>query len=81
MLMGQEILRRMQINLDGLNHRNFNVARELFENSKEEIYDEVNQRLIDALNRLYSEGYKNVELRRLSSTFRRGDLLRVLGIQ
>jgi len=78
MLMGQEILRRMDISLNGLNHRNFNSARELFENSKEEIYNEVNQRLINALNRLYTEGYKNVELRRLSSTFRRGDLLRFL---
>lgn len=81
MLMGQAILTRMEISLSGLTHRNFDEARDLFEQGKENIYDEVNQRLIDALNKLYTEGYNTVELRRLSSTFRRGDLLRVLGIQ
>lgn len=81
MLMGQEILTRLGIRLIGLTHRNFDEARDLFEHEKENIYDKVNQRLIDALNKLYVEGYNNVELRRLSSTFRRGDLLRVLDIQ
>lgn len=81
MLMGQEILRELNIQVESLTHRNFETARDMFEREKENLYQKANIELINALNELYREGYENVELRRLSSTFRRGDLLRVLGIE
>lgn len=78
MLMGREILSELGITVDKLTHLNFEKAKAIFENKKEKLFEDANLNLIDALNKLYHEGYRNVELRRLSATFRRGDLLAVL---
>ncbi|MDC3416664.1 AIPR family protein [Aquibacillus salsiterrae] len=79
MLMGEELLKKMNINLAQLTHKNFSSAKQILDQHKEDFYKLANQRLIKALNELYVEGYEKVELRRLSSTFRRGDLLVKLG--
>ncbi len=81
MLMGQELLKELQVRITELTHRNFEEVKAYFENHKDELYDKANKQLIAALNKLYQEGYQTVELRRLSSSFRRGDLLQILGIQ
>jgi hypothetical protein len=75
MIMGDELLRKANLQLKELNHLNFNYIKEFFETHKEELYEKANEKLITALNNLYTEGYENVELRRLASTFRRGDLI------
>lgn len=79
MLLGQQLLTELNIDIDNLTHRNFETAKDLLERKKENLYEKANIELIKALNELYKEGYQNVELRRLSSTFRSGELLRVLG--
>lgn len=79
MLLGQQLLTELNIDIDNLTHRNFETAKDLLERKKENLYEKANIELIKALNELYKEGYQNVELRRLSSAFRSGELLRVLG--
>lgn len=81
MIMGQKLLEALNINVKKLTHINFEQVKTYFEGNKDNLYNEANQQLINALNKLYTEGYQNVELRRLSSSFRRGDLLQILGIQ
>lgn len=81
MLVGQQLLRELNTEVKNLTHKNFDIARDTFEKEKDMLYERANQELIRALNELYKEGYERVELRRLSATFRRGDLLQVLGME
>ena len=75
MLMGREMLSRLNIQLKELNHRTFEDAKTLFDQQKDELFSFANNRLIESLNSLYTTGYQHLELRRLSAVFRRGDLL------
>jgi hypothetical protein len=74
MITGGLLLRRLQIPLEQLTHKNFGQAKEYFETHKEPLFDEANRILIDALNRLYHEDYKKLDMERLSAVFRRSDL-------
>lgn len=78
MLIGKLILLDNNLTLDKLNHTVFNSVINYFENNKEDLFERANSILICALNKYYSEGYEKIELRRLSATFRRGDLIELI---
>ena len=75
MIMGYLILKIKNLNLNQLNHNTFESCKSYFEQHKEDVYQQSNQILEDALMKQYPKGYDNVELRQLSATFRRRDLI------
>jgi hypothetical protein len=75
MLIAQLVLKDSGINYEQLTHQNFASIKSYFENNKERLFDRANGILIEALNKLYPEGYKSIPASRLSATFRRGDLM------
>lgn len=74
MLMGHLLLQKMGITLQELTHKNFSTNKDYFEQNKEKLFDEANQILINALKKLYNQDYTNLNARKLSAAFRRGDL-------
>jgi hypothetical protein len=80
MLVAQLLIADLKISFNDLNHNQFNMARSYFEENKEMLFNRANQKLVIALERLFPEGYQRIELRRLSATFRRGDLMSYLQI-
>ena len=76
MLMGQSLLKDLNVPLRSLDHRNFETARVLVEQKGEVYFDEAVALLQNALEKLY--GAQPVSPLRLSATFRRGDLLEYL---
>ena len=80
MLMAQIILKDLNIAFNKLSHKEFAQIKSYFEQNKEQLFDKANTVLVTALGKIYTNGYENIELRRLSATFRRGDLMSFLGI-
>ncbi|WP_145148513.1 AIPR family protein [Paenibacillus xylanexedens] len=78
MIIGKLLLADMNIDLDKLNHKNFDETREYFETNKEGLYQRANVMIINVLDELYPEGYQDIDPRRLSSTFRSGLVLEKL---
>lgn len=79
MLMAQILLDDLGIVFEKLSHKEFPKAKNYFEENKDALFDKANGVLIAALEKLYPSGYEKIDLRRLSATFRRGDLLALLG--
>lgn len=76
MQMGRRLLKDLGVELSGLDHRNFDKAKQLAEN-KGEAYFQASCKDIDAaLKALY--GSQEISLQQLSATFRRGDLIEKL---
>ncbi|MEC1637543.1 AIPR family protein [Schinkia azotoformans] len=75
MLIGKLILKETNKEYRELTHVTFGEVKDYFENNKKQLFQQGNELLIKSLNRLYSDGYEKIELRRLSATFRREDLL------
>jgi len=76
MLMGNELLNDLECKVSDLDHRNFEVARNLIETKSESYLSASVEKLKNALILLY--GDKEVSLQQLSATFRRGDLFQYL---
>lgn len=74
MIIGKLLLSQTGVTLNQLTHRNFEKVKKYFEDNKENLYDDANVILINALNSLYKEDYRNLNMERLSAAFRRGDL-------
>ena len=81
MIIGDLILVDLNIKLAQLTHVNFENAKEYFENNKEILFVRANTLLEDALKTFYPDGIQNIEPRRLSASFRRGELLEYINIQ
>lgn len=75
MIIGQLLLKKTNITLANLTHKNFEQVKTYFDTNKDTLFTEANTILITALNQLYNEDYTNLEMPRLSAAFRRGDLL------
>lgn len=73
MQMGRRLLKDLNMQLDGLDHRNFAQAKTLIERQGENYFAAAIQDVAQALNGLY--GAQEVSLQQLSATFRRGDLI------
>lgn len=76
MLMGQYLLAELEVDLTGLDHRNFEQARALIEQKGDRYFESAVTEIGKALKKLY--GRQEISLQQLSATFRRGDLTRYL---
>jgi hypothetical protein len=77
MLMGRHLLGEMGIEIvDGLDHRNFDTARELVHQKSDDYLIQAQEQIAAALRPLFSDRERT--LRRLSATFRRADLVETL---
>jgi hypothetical protein len=56
-------------------HINFEQAKAYFETNKEKLFGRATTVLEQALQPFYPDGIQNIEPRRLSASFRRGELL------
>lgn len=75
MLMGNLLLQNLGIVLPQLTHVNFVQVKNYFETHKDELFIAANQHLETSLLVFFPQGINNVEPRRLSAAFRRGELL------
>jgi len=81
MIIGKLVLKDNGVVFNKLDHNSFTKIINYFETNKELLFERANNILINALNKYYSDGYQNIELRRLSATFRRGDLIELIEIE
>lgn len=81
MIIGDLILSDLNIKLPQLTHINFEKAKDYFEANREALFARANAALEDALKPFYPDGIQNIEPRRLSASFRRGELLEYIKIQ
>ncbi|MDR3365593.1 MAG: AIPR family protein [Prevotellaceae bacterium] len=80
MIIGNLLLEDLNLALDTLTHTSFEAAKVYFEANKDNLFQRANDKLVNALNRLYPapNSYDTIDKRRLSATFRRGDLMEFL---
>jgi hypothetical protein len=75
MIIGDLVLSDLNLQLPQLTHLNFEKVKNYFESNKESLFTRANILLEDALKPFYPDGIQNIEPRRLSASFRRGELL------
>jgi hypothetical protein len=76
MQMGRRLLYEMNLQIEQINHRNFQDANQLIEQNGEAYFHDSVQDVTKALQELY--GTQEISLQQLSATFRRGDLIEKL---
>lgn len=79
MLIGRALLNDLEIDLKDVSHRNFSKLLGHFQNNEANYHARAVGKVDDALKKCYGE--RNVSLQQLSATFRRGDLLEMLGAE
>lgn len=77
MLIGRNLLKEQATSLDGVSHRNFRTLVQAFENNQADYHKDAVESIKRALKACY--GDREISLQQLSATFRRGDLLEILG--
>lgn len=77
MLIGRRLLQDAGVEVSGLTHRSFAVLQAKYEGEQERYYQQAIKDIRDALRKNY--GDRDISLQQLAATFRRGDLLEVLG--
>lgn len=75
MLIGKLLLKYCRITLQQLNHKNFDNIKVYFEQHKETLFQTANQIISDILKAQYGINYTTTELRKLSATFRKNELI------
>ena len=77
MIIGDLLLSDLNISLNDLTHQKFEEVKTYFEINKDNLFERANEKLIFSLTELYPipNDYTKIDKRRLSATFRRGDLL------
>jgi hypothetical protein len=80
MVIGNLLLEDLGLAFAQLTHTAFEQVKTYFETHKDDLFGRANEKLINALNRLYPapNSYDTIDKRRLSATFRRGDLMAYL---
>ncbi|KHG39106.1 MULTISPECIES: AIPR family protein [Aphanizomenon] len=76
MQMGKILLRKMNLQMEEINHRNFEDANQLINQNGENYFNDSVRDVQEALQALY--GNQEISLQQLSATFRRGDLIEKL---
>lgn len=79
MLVGRELLHDQGIALKEVSHRNFAKLLELFQTRESDYHARAVDKITEALKGCY--GDRDISLQQLSATFRRGDLLEILGVE
>ncbi len=78
MQMGKQILKAFQLSqVEDLTHKNFNEVKKYIEQYSEALFNTAMQDVETALKALY--GDRALSMQQLSATFRRGDLIAILG--
>ena len=77
MLIGRKLLDDMGVSLKDVSHGNFQEILRKFENDQATYHARTVKDVTDALKACY--GDREISLQQLSATFRRGDLLEMLG--
>jgi AIPR protein len=75
MLMGRLLLERLKLKLPQLTHQEFDRAKQYLEMNKETLFLDANALLESVLLQWFPKGLNEMEPRRLSAAFRRGDVL------
>jgi hypothetical protein len=75
MLMGRFLLERLKLKLPQLTHQEFDRAKQYLEMNKETLFSDANALLETVLLQWFPKGLSEMEPRRLSAAFRRGDVL------
>lgn len=78
MLVGRELLQTQKIMSKEISHRNFAELYQLLRDNETEYHGNAIVKVTEALKACY--GDREVSLQQLSATFRRGDLLEMLGV-
>ena len=76
MQMGRRLLSEINLQMNELNHRNFQRASQLIDQNGEAYFNASVRDVQQALQELYGE--QEISLQQLSATFRRGDLIEKL---
>ncbi|MBD2279666.1 AIPR family protein [Aphanizomenon flos-aquae] len=76
MQMGKILLKKMNLQMEEINHRNFEDANQLINQNGENYFHDSVRDVQEALQALY--GNQEISLQQLSATFRRGDLIEKL---
>jgi hypothetical protein len=76
MQMGRRLLSEMNLNINKINHLNFQNANQLIDQKGDAYFNDALQDVQQALQALY--GNQEISLQQLSATFRRGDLIEKL---
>ncbi|SHL19124.1 AIPR protein [Desulfatibacillum alkenivorans DSM 16219] len=77
MLIGKKLLADMAVSVQEVSHRNFHDLYQRYTEKQTEYHEQAVNDLTDALKSCY--GDREISLQQLSATFRRGDLLEMLG--
>jgi hypothetical protein len=77
MIIGNLLLEDLGLTFDKLTHTEFEKTKTYFETNKDHLFERANEKLVNALHLLYPmpNSYDTIDKRRLSATFRRGDLM------
>lgn len=78
MLVGRELLHDQGIDLKDVSHRNFPELFQRLQDNETNYHAQAVKKVINALEVCY--GGRDISLQQLSATFRRGDLLEMLGV-
>jgi hypothetical protein len=80
MIIGDLLLADSGLSFNQLTHTEFEKVKICFEANKDNLFDRANAKLVNALNQLYPapNSYDTIDKKRLSATFRRGDLMEYL---
>ena len=81
MVVARQLLKDVDVNIDGITHQNYQSILETFENKKDAYYTSALEKTRKALKSLYGKQANEITLQRLSASFRRGDLLKELNEQ
>lgn len=77
MLIGKKLLHDQNLSLKDVSHRNFAELLEHLQNNETAYHAQAVEKITEALRECY--GDRDISLQQLSATFRRGDLLEMLG--
>ncbi len=78
MLVGRKLLHDQGIDLKEVSHRNFAELLDRLQNNETDYHGHAVAKVNEALTQCY--GSRDISLQQLSATFRRGDLLEMLGV-
>ena len=75
MIIGKQLLLKLNISLEELTHRNFIQAKEIFEHNKDLIYCKAEKYLISCLHEYVGSELKGIDGRSVAAIFRRFDIV------
>jgi hypothetical protein len=74
--MGRKLLEKLGINLENLSHSNFKYARQVFDDSKEQLYSEAEGQMVHILeDYFHNNKLDEIDGRTMAAAFRRFDIM------